>query len=463
MRFKLALLLAALVLVAPGKTPGTERSSKATRYTIQVASFPKPTEARQLVARLANLGERATTAVVELTGRGSWTRVFVGTFATVGEARGYAAGLLSRGVIREFLVRAVLDSHDAPSASLDEIPRLPGLSSSTTPGQGFPARWVLPSPARTSGSGLESNGRHVLSTSRSPVMRIDRRAAATAILPQAKSISLSLAPSVDARLLPHPNPVSVAFLLIAGDAGNQRARRLAGLWITGDTVDGLARLRWIAGENAAELVTVERDGRVKLDTHLLAKAAGVDRVPLLQGPIAVIEYISANEGLLLLVQLTQGRHRYQLHFARQAPTRGGSIDVTGGINLDDNFDSRINPNRRFGRKMDNERPPDGFDSLVAINPVARWFNQQTKQLVPGAHIAFHEMAEAHAKLELGLDYLGDATRPGAHEVALEREKRLKSQRPLAGVVVTVGPNRVLRSEEEIREFLSQLSGPGAKR
>ncbi|MFY9610958.1 MAG: hypothetical protein WAU45_20400 [Blastocatellia bacterium] len=293
--------------------------------------------------------------------------------------------------------------------------------------------------------------------------RVDQRAAATSILPLAKTSTLSLIPRVDSRLLPRPDPARSAFLVIVGDAGHQRVARQTGLWITGDTVDGLVRLRWIAGESAAELITVERDGRVRLDTRLLAKAAGVHRVPLMEGPLAVIDYVCANEGLLLLVQLTQARHRYRLHFARQAPTRGAAVEVTGGINLDNNFDSRINPNRRLGRKMDTERPPEGFDSLIAINPAALWFNQQTNQLVPGAHIAFHEMAEAHAKLEMGLDYLGDATRPGAHEVALEREQRLKSQRPRAGVVVTAGPNRVLRSEEEIREFFSQLSSPGHNR
>jgi hypothetical protein len=231
------------------------------------------------------------------------------------------------------------------------------------------------------------------------------------------------------------------------------------LWITGDTEVGLTRLRWIAGEDAADLITVESDGQVKLDTLGVAKAAGADRVPPLEGPLAVTDYICANEGLLLLVQLTHARHRYRLHFASKAPTRGSAVQVTGGVNLDNNFDSRINPNRRLGRKLDTERPPEGFDSLVAINPVARWFNQQTNQLVPGAHIAFHELAEAYAKLEMGLDYLGDSIRPGAHEVALAREKRLKSQRPHAGVVLTDGPNRVLRSEEEIREFFSQLSQP----
>jgi hypothetical protein len=68
------------------------------------------------------------------------------------------------------------------------------------------------------------------------------------------------------------------------------------------------------------------------------------------------------------------------------------------------------------------------------------------------------MAEANAKLELGLDYLGDTNRPGAHDVALQREQRLKSQRPMSGVVITAGSNRVLRSEEEAREFFSRPSG-----
>ncbi len=470
MRFKLALLLAAFVLVPPRQTPGTERTLKATRYTIQIASFPNPAEARQLVARLARLGERVTTSLVDLTNRGSWTRIFVGTFATVVEARGHAARLLSRGVIKEFFIRAALDREQAPPTSLSENPASSGsLGSPAALGLGVPpslpgqATLVLPSAARASGAWLGNSRLRVTSSFRPSVARVDQRAAATAILPLAKTLTLPLTPSVDLLWLPRPDPVRLAFLLIAGDAGHQSAPRLTGLWITGDTVDGLARLRWIAGENAAELITVERDGRVKLDSRLLSKAAGVGKVPLPEGPLAAIDYICSNEGLLLLVQLTQARHRYRLHFARQAPTRGAAVEITGALNLDNNFDSRINPNRRLGKKLDNERPPDGFDSLVAINPVAHWFNQQTNQIVPAGHIAFHEMAEAHAKLEMGLDYLGDTTRPGAHEVALEREKRLKSQRPLAGVVVTAGPNRVLRSEREIREFFSKLSSRGQNR
>jgi hypothetical protein len=69
-------------------------------------------------------------------------------------------------------------------------------------------------------------------------------------------------------------------------------------------------------------------------------------------------------------------------------------------------------------------------------------------MVPAGNIAFHELAEAQAKVDLGLDYLSQGPRPGAHDVAIEREWRLKAQRPERRVVVTAGPNRVLGSMEE---------------
>ncbi|MFY9573836.1 MAG: hypothetical protein WAV20_20750, partial [Blastocatellia bacterium] len=138
-----------------------------------------------------------------------------------------------------------------------------------------------------------------------------------------------------------------------------------------------------------------------------------------------------------------------------APTSGKDIQVTGSVNIDINYDSRINPYRKNSRKLDFERPPEGFDSLVALNPVARWFNLTTNAMVPVGEITFHELAEAYAKLEQGVDYLDQGSRPGAHTLALERERRLQSQRPEADIVMTVGSNRVLRTEAEIRLFYSE--------
>ena len=68
---------------------------------------------------------------------------------------------------------------------------------------------------------------------------------------------------------------------------------------------------------------------------------------------------------------------------------------------------------------------------------------------------FHELAEAYAKLELGLDYLEHGSEPGAHALALDRERRLKAQRPASHIVMTAGSNRVLRTREEIRLFYAE--------
>jgi hypothetical protein len=188
---------------------------------------------------------------------------------------------------------------------------------------------------------------------------------------------------------------------------------------------------------------------VKINSALLAKSAGSD-------PLKILDFISSNEGLWLLAQMTQGAARYLLHIGEDAPTLGNRIAVSGSINLDNNFDSRINPHRRRGLKLDCERPPEGFDSMVAMNPAARWFNLRTNRLVDVSHVTFHELAEAHAKVALGLQYLEQGSIPGAHNVALEREQRLQRQRPLSDVVTTLGANRVLKSESELRQFFSEI-------
>jgi SPOR domain len=464
MRFKLALLLTTFSLLSPGATSGAQRDADAQSYTIQVGSFSDSAQAQQLVTRVRSFGERATTAAVSLAGRGRWTRVFVGYFPSVAAARAHAEHLLRSGLIEGFLIRAVQEPPKEPAALINQKARSADPANLTARSSFHIAPYDratplnLPGTTRNGANLVEASRIAGASDSHSLASRGDQRPVASGSLPVVRRLTLALAPGVDTRLLTRPDPVRLAFTLTTGDTRSSVAAQRGGLWVTGDAPEGLERLRWIAGASAAELVTLERDGRVKLDLRLLAKSARVDEVPLIEAPLAVTNYIYSNEGLLLLVQLTQARHRYRLHIGRQAPTRGTEVEVTGGINLDNNFDSRINPHRRSGKKMDNERPPDGFDSLVAINPVARWFNQPTNQVVPAGHIIFHEMAEAHAKLELGLDYLDDAGRPGAHEVALQRERRLKSQRPLSGVVITVGSNRVLRSEEEARQFFSRPSG-----
>ncbi|HEX8183932.1 MAG TPA: hypothetical protein VF747_04255, partial [Blastocatellia bacterium] len=281
-------------------------------------------------------------------------------------------------------------------------------------------------------------------------------------LPVIEQVKLSLAPDVDTISIPRADPIRVAFRLIVGEAQTRAGvpEQYGGLWVTGDVNDGLARLRWIVGSENADLIYVDEEGRVRLDRKLILKAAKTSDVNALQASLAVSDFITGNEGLLLLVQILQGAHRYRLHIGRQAPTLGALAEVGGSINLDNNYDSRINPYRRNGKKLDSERPPSGFDSLVAINPIALWFNLETSSLVPAGHITFHELAEAQAKLDLNLDYLAQGARPGAHNLAIARERVLKGQRPFSDVIITYGSNRVLRTEEEIRQFYSQAGNAG---
>jgi hypothetical protein len=280
-------------------------------------------------------------------------------------------------------------------------------------------------------------------------------------LPQAKSsraLLLKLAPTVEASQVPRADPLRQAFRIIANSSRHQGPLTSGGLWLSGDKEEGLERLRWIVGKAQADFIELDDDGKVNLNAKLLTEAAHLQEIDPTLAPLRMIDYLSANEGLLLLVQLTQGANRYRLHLGRKVATAGGEIVVNGSLNLDNNFDSRINPYRRLQKKMAIEMPPLGFDSLIAMNPEARWVNLYANRLVPVGNITFHELAEAHAKVELGCDYLPKPTMDGAHDIAIEREMRLKEQRPLADLVLTLGSNRMLKSEDELQRFYAETNG-----
>ena len=426
MHSQLSVLLIAVLISA---SPAAARSdSVVSHFTIQVASFPDKAQAERFAVGLAGVGEDPAFDTVSIEGRGFWTRVFIGLFNSADDARSHAISLVTRGIIEEFLVRKA-----------DSI-------------------LALTRPRRVKDS--EGDGSSAFSTAKHIEYNLARkfRDAASTSLPVVEVAIAGLVPRIDTHLIPRPDPASLAFKLVTGEqrqtSGSTKPR--GGLWISGDADEALVRLRWIAGEGNAELINLDPDGRVRFDKKLLAKAAGLGESSV-HDPLKAVEYISSNEGLLLLVQVALGRHRYLLHLGRQAPTYGKSVDIAGSINLDNNIDSRINPYRKDGKKLDSELPPAGFDSLIALNPVARWFNLNTNSWVQDGEIVFHELAEAYAKLEFSLDYLDQGTRPGAHAVALAREQRLKSQRPDADIVVTTGSNRLLRTEQEIRLFTAEAS------
>ena len=467
MQSKLA-IFSSLILLSLASSARAQSTEAASYFTLQVASFPDSSIAEKFVARLQKVGEKPAWGTVDLPGRGKWTRVFVGTFKTVMAARLYGEELVTRRIISDYLVKTTSDVESlSRPRTTTHSPQTPPLSAGLTKsfivssgsepatGKNKPVSNPAminsqPRPATASVSKVEA-----IKLQRS-LLPASLRTSYSLTLPVAAKVKLALAPSVGMTSVPRPDPTRMAFNLIAGNSVGR-----GGLWVTGDLTEGLNRLRWIVGRENADLISLDESGRVRLNGKLLLRDASASQSGPLEAPLMVADYINSNEGLMLLVQLSQGQYRYCLHIGHQAQTAGGMIEVSGSANLDNNYDSRINPYRRGGRKLDRELPAEGFDSLVVINPIARWFNLRTKSLVPVGHITFHELAEAHAKLELRLDYLEHGAQPGAHNTAIIREERLKSQRPFSDVILTLGSNRVLRSEEEIRRFYSSQSDAAA--
>ncbi|MFL6274425.1 MAG: SPOR domain-containing protein [Blastocatellia bacterium] len=478
MHSKLAFIASALLFLL---TPAQGQPAESTfPYTLQVASFPDTGLADQYAEHLSCAGETVGFGTYELAGRGRWTRVYVGSFKSTSEARKYGESLVSRGLIAEYLVKTAreLQSLSRPhtvkheplvsrSTAKPNVSTAPANLSKVATSEildiraaSAPANSANPKPAVLTTSLQALNSPASLKPGQPP-----RTSAALTDyfiplpdsflkLPVVSDRALPLVPALDLREIPRPDPVYLAMNLI-----NNRRGGNGGLWVSGDCQEALERLRYIIGDHP-QLLTLEEKGAVRIDHRLLAEVAGADQVSAEEAPLRIAEYLSDNEGLLLLAQLVEGGQSYLLHIGQRGPVLAGMIDIVGGVNLDNNYDSRINPYRRNGRKLDVERPPQGFDAMIGINPAARWFNLRTNRFVSGGQITFHELAEAHAKVVLSLDYLDQDGRPGAHNVALDREARLKAQRPGDNVVLTLGSNRLFKSDAEVRNFYAQTGAAG---
>ncbi len=422
------------------------------RYTLQVAAFPDEESANLFVEGLINAGESPARERIEIPGRGMWIRILIGSFISAKDARRYGERLLNRGVINDYFVkssailskggREVSSEHNSEKTVLGNI-------HSTNKERINPTGNVTP-------QSYHQNSIHrdvLLLFASLPAIASGN----TLPLVNDTRIRFADAPLSLPQPLPRPDPVGLALDIVSGKRPNPPTRRIpeGGLWISGDVSEVMARLRWIAGERDFDLLKVDMSGRVYIDDALLAAQAGVTGEKNEIAPLMIADYLSSNEGLFLLLQICRSHYRYRLHIGPTAPTAGGDVPVTGSLNLDNNFDSRINPYRGAGEKLETERPPKGFDSLIALSQIAQWFNMRTMQRVPVSHIMFHELAEALGKVDYGLEYLGAGNLPGAHFVAIEREKKLKAQRPQGDVVLTLGSNRLLRSREEIRQFYAK--------
>jgi hypothetical protein len=251
--------------------------------------------------------------------------------------------------------------------------------------------------------------------------------------------------------------VDAASLKTSASTQGAIQNRRGGLWLSGDVREGMARLAWIAGPTNAGLLSVDKSGQVRIDDKLLAKEAEASR-PSGQSPaLALSIYILSNEGLLLLEQLIQGDRAYRLHIGDRVLTLGGEVAVKSVLNLDNNFDGRINSYRPRGIKMLNERPPRGVDALISINPDVVWYSLDYRKVISSGIVTFHELAEAYAKVECDLEYLPNGLLPGAHSLAVQREFRLQAQRPELYHAITAGENLSINPALESRKHSTRLT------
>jgi len=268
----------------------------------------------------------------------------------------------------------------------------------------------------------------------------------------------SLQPGFFDAGLPDPNvtaSASPARLALADVAGTG-AETVGGLWVSGATNEGIRYLEWIAGNRSAGLLEIDSGGKVSFNPRILSNAAGIASGNTADQRERIASFVRSDEGLLLLAQVTNGSYRFRLHIGNVAPTLAGDLRFVSALNLDNRFDGRINPRRPGRQKAKQERPPEGFDCLIAINLNTRWFNLDNKQFVPTAQMIFHELAEAHARLVLDLDYLAQSDKSGAHDVAIGREIQLKQERPAQFIVMPIGWNLVLASHNDWQFLFATL-------
>lgn len=111
----------------------------------------------------------------------------------------------------------------------------------------------------------------------------------------------------------------------------------------------------------------------------------------------------------LLWLLANSPYIYSYTEGTTVETAAGTIELKGVENLDNRPDWRTFGREKSGKSL----PPAGVDDIVAINPAASYVDDATGTLsVSHAVLAFHELAEAFAKIDLGMQ----RTPPGGRGV-----------------------------------------------
>ena len=204
-------------------------------------------------------------------------------------------------------------------------------------------------------------------------------------------------------------------------------------------------IREIAGDDAEVLERLP-NGELDVQCAFQDKLSCRDDLPLLAmvASCTLQNRASCNEGLALLQRMATSPRVFVFDIAPTVETAAGIRPVDRGVynglftyvNLD------VNPDWRFRNgKQSKDLPPAGVDSIVVIDPSLRLEGGSSREdptPVTLAAVAFHELAEAYAKVELGLQYkqrpepgarADQPAGPGAHAYAIERELILLEQRP----------------------------------
>jgi RHS repeat-associated protein len=132
--------------------------------------------------------------------------------------------------------------------------------------------------------------------------------------------------------------------------------------------------------------------------------------------------LEENEGAALLDDVVNSKDHYDLSIGQDVQTLGGKVKLTHVLNLDGNVDDRYT-DILHRAKLNTELPAVGIKDQVAVNLNTTMTSTTKLKRAEGWAVVFHELAEAFAKIDHGKQY------EAAHQEALDRELKLRDQRP----------------------------------
>ncbi|HYM76315.1 MAG TPA: hypothetical protein VE377_10090 [Candidatus Dormibacteraeota bacterium] len=190
------------------------------------------------------------------------------------------------------------------------------------------------------------------------------------------------------------------------------------LQLSGDLDTDMNMLCGIVGKDNCDRIKFDANRNVSFDT------TGID--------------LSKNEGANLINELVGSNNVYGLAAGTSIDTAGGLVPVLGTANIPDGFDQTHAPEFSLP-------PKSKVTDQIVINSTAGLADTKGR-LIFAAALAFHELAEAYAKIDEGKGYNDNpdmsvvngtrvqvgapgALQIGAHHEARLREMTLRNQLP----------------------------------